>query len=235
LLEGYTRPGYAFNPTTGLTQLTNQSDYLRSGGQLQAFRPVGEKDVRDDALMISRLGDVHQKLAEYEQALQKPVSPADKRNMAALLGTDVKAAGGTSIAGIHVGGLIPMDRINQIFDSGALADLSPNARDQIVAYKNMREAMVGYKTVLSGSARGSDKQMDLLDSALPNPAITDSDYSRRSLNAFRGNLRVVGQGLPQLPGIKSPQQIEDEVRQQPQQQRQPYRQFPTLGDLSNMK
>jgi hypothetical protein len=80
--------------------------------------------------------------------------------------------------------------------------------------------------------------MELLDSALPNPAITDSDYSRRSLNAFRGNLRVVGQGLPQLPGIKSPQQIEDEVRQtQPNNQiqpMQPLRNLPrncTLKDL----
>ena len=79
LLEGYTRPGYAFNPATGQTQLTNQSDYLRSGGQLQAFRPVTEKEVSSDAMLINRLGDVHQKLAEYEQALQKPVSPADKR------------------------------------------------------------------------------------------------------------------------------------------------------------
>jgi hypothetical protein len=75
--------------------------------------------------------------------------------MAALLGTDAKAAGAVSIGGVHVGGLIPMDRINQIFDSGALTDLGSNARDQLVAYKNMREAMVGYKTVLSGSARGA--------------------------------------------------------------------------------
>jgi hypothetical protein len=155
---------------------------------------------------------VHQKLTEYEQALQKPVSPADKRNMAALLGTDVKAVGGTSIGGIHFGGTIPMDRINQVFDSGALNDLSSNARDQLIAYRNMREALVGYKTVLSGSSRGSDKQMELLDQAIPIPSITNADYSTRALNAFRGNLRVVGQGLPTLPGIKSPQQIEQEVQ-----------------------
>lgn len=215
LMEGMTQPGYAFNPATGQTQLTDKTAYLQSGGKLQAFRSVGEKDVREDTMLTNRLGDVHQKVAEYEQALQKPVSDKDQSNIAALLGVDK-----TKLA-LHPGGEllgalkleVPMDRIDAALNKENLANLSANARDQLVAYKNVREAMMGYKTVLSGSARGSDKSMDLLTDALPNPAITDSDFSSRSMGAFKQNLRIVGQGLPVLPGIKTPAQIEAEIAQ----------------------
>lgn len=204
MMEGLTKPGYAFDPATGTTKLTDQTSYLQSGGKLQAFRPVNETEVKNDTMLINRLGDVHQKIAEYEKALQKPVDAKDQGNMAALLGTQ----------GLKVGAFgteIPMDRVNAALNKENLAGLSANARDQIIAYKNAREAMLGYKTVLSGSARGSDKSMDLLTQALPDPAITDSDYSNRALSAFKQNLHIVGQGLPELPGIKSPRQIEQDV------------------------
>jgi hypothetical protein len=212
LIKGMAEPGYAFNPKTGQTQLTDKTSYLQSGGALQAFRPIGEKDVRDDTMMENRLADVHQKVAEFEQALQKPVNAKDQSNMAALLGTD-KTKLGIHPSGIFggVGLEIPMDRVDAALNSENLKGLSANARDQLIAYKNAREAMMGYKTVLSGSARGSDKSMDLLTQALPDPSITDPDYSKRSLDAFKQNLRVVGQGLPVLPGIKSPAEVEAEV------------------------
>ena len=171
---------------------------------MQAFRPVTEKDVREDTMLSNRLADVHQKIAEYDQALQKPVSEKDQGNIAALLGTQGAKLGA-------FGTEIPMDRVNAALNKENLKNLGPEARDQLIAYKNAREAMLGYKTVLSGSARGSDKSMELLTQALPDPAITDTDFSRRSLDAFKQNLRVVGQGLPDLPGIKSPRQIEAEV------------------------
>lgn len=212
LIEGMAIPGYAFNPKTGQTELTDETKYLQSGGQLQAFRKVGEKDVRDDTMLTNRLADVHQKIAEYEKALQQPISAKDQGNIAALLGTD-KLKASMHPSGI-LGGIgleIPMDRVNAVLDKENMQGLSANARDQLIAYKNAREAMMGYKTVLSGSAKGSDKSMDLLTQALPDPSITDPDYSTRSLNAFKGNLHVVGQGLPTLPGIKNPTQIEEEV------------------------
>jgi len=212
LMEGLAKPGYAFDPATGTTKLTDQTAYLQSGGKMQAFRPVTEKDVREDTMLTNRLGDVHQKLAEYEQSLQKPISSQDQSNIAALLGTDKLKAG------LHPSGLfggvgleIPTERIDAALNKQNLQGLSANARDQLIAFRNAREAMLGYKTVLSGSARGSDKGMDLLTQALPDPSITDPDYSTRSLAAFKQNLHVVGQGLPQLPGIKSPREIESEV------------------------
>jgi len=204
LIKGLAEPGYAFNPQTGATQLTDKTAYLQAGGTLQGFRPVGEKDIREDTMLTNRLADVHQKIAEYDQALQKPVSAKDQGNMAALLGTE----------GVKLGAFgteIPMDRVNAALNKENLKGLSPEARDQLIAYKNAREAMLGYKTVLSGSARGSDKSMDLLTQALPDPSTTDPDFSRRSIDAFHQNLRVVGQGLPDLPGIKSPREIEAEV------------------------
>jgi hypothetical protein len=204
LMEGLTVPGYAFDPKTGQTVLTDQTSYLQSGGQLQAFRKVGEKDVRDDTMMLNRLGDVHQKIAEYEKALQQPLLRYDQERIASVIGSDKLKIGA-------FGTEIPADKANAFLKQINLEGLSPAARDQVVAYYNAREAMMGYKTVLSGSARGSDKSMDLLTQALPDPSITDRDYSRRSLDAFKQNLHIVGQGLPILPGIKSPQQIEQEV------------------------
>jgi hypothetical protein len=205
LLEGLTVPGYAYDPATNTTKLTDQTAYLQAGGRLQGFRKIGEKDVREDTMLINRLGDVHQKLAEYQQTLQKPISAKDQGNMAALLGTQGMKLGA-------FGTEIPMDRVNAALNKENLQGLSAHARDQLVAYRNMRDALLGYKTVLSGSARGSDKQMELLDQAIPIPSITDPDFSKRSLDAFKQNLHVVGQGLPVLPGIKSPQQIEQEVQ-----------------------
>lgn len=204
LIQGMVKPGYAFDPATGETKLTDQTAYLQAGGKLQGFRPITEKEVKDDTMLINRLGDVHQKIAEYEQALQKPLGAKDQGNLAALLGT----------TGLKVGAFgteIPMDRVNAALNKENLSKLSENARDQLIAFRNAREAMLGYKTVLSGSARGSDKSMDLLTQALPDPSITDPDFSKRSLVAFKQNLHIVGQGLPTLPGLKSPTQIESDV------------------------
>jgi hypothetical protein len=214
LLEGLTRPGYAFDPASGQTRLTDQTQYLQSGGKLMGFRPITEKDVRDDTMLTNRLGDVHQKLSEYEQALQKPITAKEKSDIAGMLGEGAKGGAAAKVGFLGVGAMIPMDRLNAFMDSASLAELSPNARDQLVAYRNMREAMIGYKTVLSGSARGSDKQLELIENMIPSPAVTDADYSQRSINSFRGNLNVVGQGLPTLPGIKSPADWEAEHRQQ---------------------
>jgi hypothetical protein len=216
LMEGMTRPGYAFNPATGQTQLTDQTQYLQSGGKLMGFRPITEKDVRDDTMLTNRLGDVHLKLQAYEEALKNRLSEKEKNDIAGLLGEGVKGATGAKVGFLGVGAVIPMARLDQLMDSASLAELGPNARDQLIAYKNMREAMIGYKTVLSGSARGSDKQMELLEAMVPSPAVTDRDYSQRSINAFRGNLNIVGQGLPQLPGIKGAADWEIEQRQRRQ-------------------
>jgi hypothetical protein len=203
LVEGMAKPVYAADPKTGQLSLMSQTDALKSG--IRTMLPVTSTQVENDTKLINRLGDVHQKIAEYDQALQKPISAKDQGNIAALLGTEGAKLGA-------FGTEIPMDRLNAALNKENLTGLSANARDQLVAYRNAREAMMGYKTVLSGSARGSDKSMDLLTQALPDPSITDPDFSRRSLDAFKQNLTIVGQGLPRIPGVKSPEEIEAQIK-----------------------
>ena len=201
-MEGMAKPVYAYDPRTDSTKLMSQTEALQAG--MRAIRPVTAKEVSEDTMLNNRLADVHQKIAEYEQALQKPISGKDQSNLAALLGTH----------GIKVGAFgteIPMDRLNSALNKENLSGLSANARDQLVAYRNAREALTGYTRVLTGSGRSSDKNLELQEQTLPDPSITDPDFSTRALGAFKQNLHVVGQGLPELPGIKSPKQVEQEV------------------------
>ena len=204
-MEGMAKPVYAFNPQTNSKDLMSQSEAIARG--IKVMTPVTGKEVSDDTMLINRLGDVHQKIAEYQQALQKPIDAKDQGNLAALLGTQ----------GVKLGAFgteIPMDRVNAALSKENLSGLSANARDQLVAYRNAREALTGYTRVLSGSGRSSDKTLELQEQTLPIPSITDPDFSKRSLDAFRQNLQVVGQGLPNIPGIKSPEQWEQEITNQ---------------------
>jgi len=201
LIQGMAEPVYAMD-AQGTKTLMSKTDALQSG--LKVILPVNEKTVGEDTMLINRLGDVHQKIAEYEKALQQPISSKDRGNLAGLLGT-----GGIKLGAF--GTELPMDRVNAALNRENLKGLSPAARDQLVAYRNAREAMTGYTRVLSGSGRSSDKNLELQEQTLPDPAITDPDFSKRALDAFKGNLHVVGQGLPNIPGIKNPTQIEQEV------------------------
>jgi hypothetical protein len=58
--------------------------------------------------------------------------------------------------------------------------------------------------VLSGSARGGEKQMELSLDTLPNPGTADPRYAKEGMTQFKQNLQIVGQGLPVIPGIKRP-------------------------------
>ncbi|MGC2474937.1 MAG: hypothetical protein WA485_11425 [Candidatus Sulfotelmatobacter sp.] len=215
-LEGMAKPVYAFDPQTNQKDLMSQTEAIAQGRKVMT--PVTGKEVSEDTQLINRLGDVHQKIAEYENALQKPISAKDQGNLAALLGTDKTKVnlhpGGELLGGIGID--IPMDRLDAALNKENLAGLSANARDQLVAYRNAREALTGYTRVLSGSSKSSDKNLELQEQTLPDPSITDPDFSTRAIGAFKQNLRVVGQGLPNIPGVKTPQEWENEVTQ-PQQ------------------
>ena len=202
LMSGLAEPVYAMD-AQGNKTLTSKTAALQGGAK--TILPVTEKEVTDDTMLINRLGDVRQKIARYEQALQKPISYADQNNLGAVLGTQ----------GMKVGAFgteIPMDRVNAALEKENLQALSPAARDQLIAYRNAREALTGYTRVLSGSGRSSDTSLELNEQTLPNPASTDRDFSTRSIGQFKENLKVVGQGLPNIPGIKTPEQWENEVR-----------------------
>ena len=199
------KPVYAMDANGGKTLMSaTDALQLRAQGKVTTMLPVYEKQVGDDIMLNNRLGDVRQKIAQYEQVMQKDLSSSDKGNIAGLLGTK----------GLKLGAFgteLPLDRVNAALNAENIKNLSPQGRDALIAYRNAREAMLGYQKVLSGSSRSSDRVFEINDQTLPDPSITDKDFTARSIQAFKQNLHVVGQGLPTIPGVKSPDQIEKEA------------------------
>jgi hypothetical protein len=201
LIEGMERPVYALGPD-GSRQLMSATDAIRSG--IRTMTPVTSKEVGDDIQLNNRLGDVRQKIAQYEQNLQnlgKTVSSGDQGIIGGLLGKQEFKVGA-------FGTEIPVDRLNAALDKANIKNLSPDAKKLLISYYNARESMNGYQRVLSGSARGGEKAMELNLDALPNPATSDAPYAAESMRQFKQNLQIVGQGLPKIPGIKSPDEME---------------------------
>lgn len=201
LIKGIEQPVYAFKPD-GSKELMSATQAIQAG--IKTMTPVTGKEVGEDTMLTNRLGDVRQKLARYEQAMQKDISAKEKGNLAALLDAQKLRIGA-------FGTEFPVARFDAAMNAENLKDLSPAARDQLVAYRNMREALVGYNRVLSGSARSGEKQFEVSEQTIPDPSTADRDMASRSFRDFRENLGVVGQGLPRIPGVKSPEEIESQV------------------------
>lgn len=201
LTEGAAQPVYAMD-AQGNKQLMSKADAIQGG--YKTILPVTEKQVGEDTMLINRLGDVRQKIARYDQALQLPVTSKDQSNIAALIGKQSFKVGA-------FGTELPVDRLNAALDKENIEGLSPNAKKLLISYYNARESMSGYQRVLTGTGRSSDKNMELQLDALPNPGTADADYARESLKQFRENLNIVGQGLPRIPGVKTPEEIEQQA------------------------
>jgi hypothetical protein len=202
LVEGMEKPVYAIDPQTGQKSLMSATDAVQAG--IRTMLPVGAKEVGDDTQLINRLGDVRQKIAQYEQNMSKlgtTVSAKDQGNIAALIGSGKFSAGA-------FGTEIPLDRLNAALQKENISGLSDDAKKLLVSYYNARESMQGYQRVLSGTGRANEKAMQLNLDALPNPATSDPSYAAESLKQFKQNLQIVGQGLPKIPGVKSPEEIE---------------------------
>jgi hypothetical protein len=198
LIQGLGESVYAFKPN-GTHELMSKTAALQTPG-ITAMVPATEKQIGDDILLNNRLSDVQQKINNYDQALAKigsTVSDKDQGNIAALIGK-----GGLKIGAF--GTELPTDRLNAALQKENISGLSDDAIKLLAAYYNARESLVGYNRVLSGSARGGEKQMELSLDTLPNPGTTDPRYAKEGMKQFRQNLQVVGQGLPVIPGIKRP-------------------------------
>lgn len=197
LIKGMSEPVYAYD-AKGQKTLMSKTDALQSG--LKTMVPVTEKEIGDDTMLLNRLGDVHQKIARYENAMQKwPMSYNDRTALQSLLASDKFKLGA-------FGAEIPVDSFNKLADQLHVKNLSAPARDALISYYNAREAMVGYNRVLSGSGKSSDKALELQEQTLPDIATADHDMAARGFRDFKENLNVVGQGLPKLPGVKSPEE-----------------------------
>ncbi len=205
LVEGMEKPVYALDPKTGQKSLMSATDALQAG--IHTMLPVSAKEVGDDTMLINRLGDVRQKVAQYEQNISNlgsTVSAKDQGNIAALIGSGRLAVGA-------FGTELPMDRVNAILQKENISGLSDDGKKLLVSYYNAREAMQGYTRVLTGSGRSNEKAMQLNLDALPSPATSDAGYAKESLRQFKQNLQIVGQGLPNIPGIKSPEEFEQQI------------------------
>lgn len=198
-IEGRGKPVYAYQPGTGRTVLTDQTTALGDPKQYTAVRPVTEKEISDDRQLNNRLADVQQKIARYENTLQTDLSSDEKHVVAKALGSDKFKAE-------MFGAEIPVDWMNQLLKARNLNSLPEPVQQRVLAYRNAEEAMVGYQRVLSGSGRSSDKAMELNIATLPHP-LADKGYANEGLSQFKENLKIAAQGLPTLPGVKSPDEV----------------------------
>jgi len=201
-IQGMAVPVYAYNEN-GQKELMDRTSAMKKG--YKTLVPVTENQVTEDTMLNNRLADVRQKIARYEMSLKKPLQTFDQGRMASLLSSDRFKIGA-------FGTELPTGRANAALNSSILGGLSPAARDQLIAYYNAREALVGYNRVLSGSGRSNEQALMLQMQTLPDPSISDKDFSNRAITQFRENLAIVGQGLPKIPGVKSPEEWEKDVQ-----------------------
>ena len=74
--------------------------------------------------------------------------------------------------------------------------------------------MIGYQRVLSGSG-SSDKSPEMNLQSLPNPSMPE-DFSRNAIGQFKENLAIVTQGIPRIPGVQLPADVERQFQPQSQ-------------------
>ena len=185
--------GYAFDPKTQQTVAATQAE--ANGQGLTAWRKVGENDIRQDTLLNNRLTDVTNKINRYNQTLQTALSDSDKGNIAGCRLTS------SLIPAAFLFRLIVSMRLSTAEN---LSNMSSAAKNRVIAYRNAREAMIGYQRVLSGSGRSSDKSLEMNLQTLPNPSMPE-DFSRNAIGQFKENLAIVTQGIPRIPGVQSRQ------------------------------
>jgi hypothetical protein len=196
---------YATN-RAGQTTLMTKGDAI---GQGFGYSKVGTKQIAEDRQLNNRLADVTQKIAQYEQSFQQPLASngwfhqSDHNLVAQVIGTDKLKLGA-------FGAELPVDWMNKLGRSSLFASMSPQAQQRVIAYFNAREAIQGYQRVLTGSGRSSDKSLELNLDTLPAP-IDPENYAGSALKAFKQNLVVAGQGMPILPGVKTPGEIEQQI------------------------
>ena len=185
--------GVAFDPTSN-SYIQETAAEAQAAGH-QQFQKITLKESEENRQLNNRLTDVAQKISNYRESLNRPITNDDQLKLAALLGEDKwkLEAFGTSI---------PVDAFNKQMDAAKLNGLSGNAVQRMFAYYNARESMVGYQRVLSGGSKSNEKAMQLNLDALPSPILVPR-VANEGLRQFQQNLITAGQGLPRMKGITS--------------------------------
>lgn len=190
-------PVYAYDSKSDQTLLTTPQEAQAKG--YTNPRKVTAKEIQDDTLLNNRLTDVATKVQVYDKSIGAPISATDRAKMADLLADDKLSFGAF---GAHV----PTDWLSKLTQAMSVAGLSDAAKQRMINYMNVREAMMGYTRVLSGSSRGSDKNLELNLQVMPSP-IMPEEYTKQGLTQFKQNLDIVSQGMPKLPGVASARDV----------------------------
>lgn len=197
-------PVYAFDTKTKRTILTTRGEAIKGG--MTVPRKVSETQVSKDASLASQLGDVQTKIEEYRNTFDVNDTPLTKSELYTI-GALQDEMNADSLHGIPLPS--SASGFSAMIKAKNLDNLSARAMKRVIAYSNAIESLVGYKTVLSGSSRASDKSMELAAKTLPPPG-APADFGISSIDAFRQNLHVLNQRVPVLPGIRDPQEIESD-------------------------
>jgi hypothetical protein len=190
------KTGYAFDPQTQQTVLTNPQEAAQRG--FTAFRPVKETDIRADQHDIKILNDVAVKGNNVISSAAALDQPQQQRN---IIGWAIDQGDQALRIGAF-GTQLPTAWLNNLINSKTMSGASQLTRDYVVSTLSLREASMGMQRLLTGTARANESQIKALQATLPGLE-PDSKLVKQKMAAFTQNLDMLRQGLPQLPGITS--------------------------------
>lgn len=196
---------YAYDPASNSTKLMKESEAL-DGGLM--YEKVTSKQVGEDRQLTTRLADVKQKLSRYQESFQPGTLPLMERYAISKVMADDKFKMGA------FGSTLPVDFLNKLDSSRMVNNLSAPAKKMLVAYYNARESMTGYNRVLTGTGRTNEKTLELQLKTLPEP-LHNADFAAEAFGQFDENLKIIGEGLPQIPGVTGADAIEKKFKSGP--------------------
>lgn len=213
------KTGYAFDPSTNQTVLTNPQEAQQRG--FTAFRPVTEANIRNDTHDTKVLNDIAVKSNNLISASAALDQDQGQRNIIAQAITFADKDEQFRL-GLW-GSQLPTSFLNALGNSGVMRNATPQTRDYVVNLLSLREASMGMQKLLTGSARSSEQQIAALQATLP-ALEPDSKLARQKMAAFTQNLQMLRAGIPQLPGI-------DVVPLQGQGNASSTRHFPSMDSI----
>jgi len=190
------KTGYAYDPNSNQTVLTNQQEAAQKG--FQAFRAVTEANIRADTHDAKILSDIAIKSNNLITAA-KAVEQGPRQ--LAIISHLIDAADKDEQFKVGAFGTqIPTGWFNNLFSGGMATGATQLTRDYVVSLLSLREAAMGMQRLLTGTARNSESQIAALQATLPKVE-PDAKMVLQKMAAFTQNLDMLRQGIPTLPGI----------------------------------
>jgi len=201
--------GYAMDANGTLAYMSKaEADSLHS-----TFEEMKSGDVKADRQALRQLNDVQQNVSRYYNAtnsIKGNISSEDASRMAGIL-SDKSL--GAKLEPFGIG--IDLGQVNDAITGTSVAGywnkLGPAERDALLGYIRAKSSIIAYNKVLSGSARASEKQLQVEMAQLPLPYV-GATVANKQLQAFQENIDRAAEGFPvNLPGLKAPAQVRKET------------------------